>query len=108
MVKDSQYLMIPSIDISLNRLINKGMYCLSCSVVVCLKYWQSKWPVLKKFYNCNDRMLVIYNHNDNGQYYKTMILANRKACCKVKQNLWSSIMIAKHLQCRSQKINIFD
>ncbi len=27
-------------------------------------------------YNCSESVIVIYNYNDSGQYYKTMILAN--------------------------------
>ncbi len=44
-------------------------------------------------------MIVIYNHNDSGKYYKTMIVANlvlarsinydRKVSCKLKYKLWS-------------------
>ncbi len=34
-----------------------------------------QWPVLWKFYYCNDSMIVIYDPNDSGLYYKAMIVA---------------------------------
>ncbi len=52
-----------------------------------------------EIYNRNDIMIAIYEHNDSGQYYETMILPNLalarsvnydcKVCCKLKGTLQS-------------------
>jgi len=50
-------------------------------------------------YDRNDTIIIIYNYNDSGQYYKTVSLANLslkrsinydyKVCCKLKHTLQS-------------------
>ncbi len=60
----------------------------------CGLYYNSITTVV---YDCNDSTVAIYNRNDSGQYYKTMILANLalgksvnyycNVCCKMKHNL---------------------
>jgi hypothetical protein len=62
--------------------------------MTCGLYYKSFTIII---YDRNDSMIVIYNHNDSGQYYKNMILANfafarsitcdRKVCCKLKRTL---------------------
>jgi hypothetical protein len=43
-----------------------------------VKHLDTQWPAHKSFavisYDWNDSIIIIYDHNDSGQYYKTIVI----------------------------------